>query len=99
VRLRYLLSRFPAFLDMLLSPLSFFARLVGCPRRLLALNLLPILGNLRCTEAAHLFSYLFFTSSEKWLTAESTSASLAVLCSGHRTFLCRMFHSRLLLIT
>jgi hypothetical protein len=60
VRLRYLLSRFPAFLDMLLSPLSFFARLVGCPRRLLALNLLPILGNLRCTEAAHLCSYVFF---------------------------------------
>ena len=68
MRLRYLLSRFPALLNMLLSPLSFFARLVGCPGRLLALNLLPILGNLRCTEAAHLFSYIFFPNSEKWLT-------------------------------
>ena len=68
MHLRYLLSRFPALLDMLFSPWSFLARLVGCPRRRFALNLLPILGNLRCTEAAHLFSYVFFPSSEKWLT-------------------------------
>jgi hypothetical protein len=48
--LPFALPRFP---DMLVSLLSFDARWVGCPRRLFALNLLLILSNLRCTEAAH----------------------------------------------
>ena len=50
----------PRFSDMLLSPLSFLAGSVGCPSRFIALDLLPILGNPRCTEAAHRFSHLFF---------------------------------------
>jgi hypothetical protein len=47
--LPFTLPRFP---DMLVSPLGFPARWVGCPRRLFALNLLPILGYLMCAETA-----------------------------------------------
>jgi hypothetical protein len=41
------------FPNMLLSPWSFDARLVECPRRSCALNLLPILGDLTNAETAH----------------------------------------------
>jgi len=37
----FVLARFS---DMLRSPLPFDARLVGCPSRSVALNLLPLLG-------------------------------------------------------
>ena len=41
------------FASMLLSPLSFLARLAGCPRRSFALNLLPLRGYLPGADAAH----------------------------------------------
>ena len=41
------------FTGMLLSPSGFPSRLVGCPRRYTALNLLPLRGNLMCAETAH----------------------------------------------
>src|SRR5713226_6312160 len=46
--------------NMLLSPLGFPARLVGCPKRYFALHLLLLWSYLAGAEAAHsLFPYLF----------------------------------------
>jgi hypothetical protein len=44
---------FSRFTDMLLSPLGFSARLVSCPKRFFALDLLLLWSNLMCAEAAH----------------------------------------------
>lgn len=43
----------PRFPNMLVSPSPLGSRSVGCPRRLLALNLLPLRGNPMCAETAH----------------------------------------------
>lgn len=45
--------RFHRFTDMLLSPLPFGARLVSCPKRSHALDLLPVPGNLIIATTAH----------------------------------------------
>ena len=43
----------PRFADMLVSPLGFPARPVGCPRRPFALNLLLLWSYPRCAVSAH----------------------------------------------